>query len=126
MQRIRFGAVLLALLLALGLFSSTLMKKAWQKQSKNLCHAAVLASDGDWATARTLQEDAKKAWDEKQLLVAALFRHEAIDQIDGLFAQLDVFSESRRTVSFSSTCVYLSQLLEALGESHSLTLKNLL
>lgn len=126
MKRIWFGVVLLALMLVLGIGSSALMEKTLQKQSENLNRAAQLASDGDWATARTLQEEAKAEWDRKQLLVAALCRHEPIDQIDGLFAQLEVFSSSRRTVSFESTCVYLSKLLGALGESHTLNLKNLL
>lgn len=125
MKRIWFGVALLALMLALGLGSSALMKKTWQKQSENLNHAASFAVEGDWATARTLQQEAKAEWEKKQLLVAALCRHEPIDEIEGLFAQLDVFSETRRAVSFSSTCVYLSRQLDSLGQSHSFNLKNL-
>ena len=125
MKRIWFGVALLAVMLALGLASSALMEKTWQKQSENLKQAASLAVEGDWATARTLQQEAKTEWEKKQLLVAALCRHEPIDQIDGLFAQLEVFFDARRAVSFSSTCVYLSRQLDSLGQSHSFNLKNL-
>lgn len=126
MKRIWFGAALLILLLALGLGNSAHMKKTWQEQSENLNRAAILASEGDWASAKILQKEARAEWERRQILIAALCRHEPIDQIDGLFAQLEVFSESRRTVSFSSTCVYLSKLLDSLGQSHSLNLQNLL
>jgi len=125
LKRIWFGAGLLLLLLALGLGSSALMERIWQVQSQNLDAAAETAADGDWAAAEALWEDAKQEWERRQLLIAALCRHEVIDEIDGLFAQLEVFAAGRRTVSFGSTCVYLSQQLDSLGQSHSFTLKNL-
>ena len=125
MKRIWFGAALLILMLALGLLSSAIMERTWQAQSENLNCAASLAAEGDWAGARQLQDEAQTEWERKQLLVAALCRHEPIDQIDGLFAQLEIFSEARRAVSFGSTCVYLSQQLDSLGQSHSFNLKNL-
>ena len=125
MKRIWFGAALLALMLALGLLSSAIMEKTWQTQSENLNRAASLVAEGDWMGARQLQNEAQMEWERKQLLVAALCRHEPIDQIDGLFAQLEVFSEARRAVSFGSTCVYLSRQLDSLGQSHSFNLKNL-
>lgn len=126
MKRIWFGAGLLVLLLALSLGSSALMKKAWQTQSQNLDDAAQLASDGDWAAAEVLWEEAKQEWERRQPLIAALCRHETIDEIDGLFAQLAVFSAGRRAVSFGSTCVYLSRQLDSLAQSHSFNLENLL
>ena len=125
MKRIWFGVVLLILMLVLGLISSTFMKETWLKQSENLNRAAILASDGDWVNARNLLAEAQAEWEEKQLLLAVLCQHEPIEQIDGLFAQLEVFSESRRTASFSSTCVFLSKLIDSLGRSHNLNLKNL-
>ena len=125
MKRIWFGVVLLILMLVLGLISSTFMKETWLKQSENLNRAAILASDGDWINARNLLAEAQAEWEEKQLLLAVLCQHEPIEQIDGLFAQLEVFSESRRTASFSSTCVFLSKLIDSLGRSHNLNLKNL-
>ena len=126
MKRIWFGAGLLVLLLVLSLICSALMENPWKIQSENLNRAARLAADGDWSAVEDLMEVAKQKWNQKQLLVSALFHHDTIDQIDGLFAQLEIYRASRRAVSFSSTCVYLSRLLDSLGQSHSFNLKNLL
>jgi len=126
MKRIWFGAGLLALLLILSIFVGNLMHGTWQYQAENLDRAARLASDGDWGAADVLLEEAVREWNRRQLLVAALSRHEEIDGISSLFAQLEVFSAARRAVSFSSTCVALSELLVSLGQSHRFSLGNLL
>ena len=94
MKRIWFGAGLLALLLILSIFTGNLMCGIWQHQAKNLSRAAELATDGDWAAADALLEEFAREWDRRQFLVAALFRHEEIDGISSLFAQLKVFSDA--------------------------------
>lgn len=124
MKRIWFGAGLLVALLLLGMGSSMLMERTHLAQAENLNRAAQLAADGDWAAARALSEETKTQWEENHFLTAALCSHEPMDQIDGLFAQLEVFSEARSAVSFSSTCVYLACQLEAIGGSHKLNLHN--
>lgn len=126
MKRIRFGAVLLALLLVLGIGGGAILERTWQIQAENLDKAARLAADGDWAGADALWEEARSQWERHPVWIAALFHHDLIDEIEGLFAQLEVFSAERRAVSFSSTCVYLSRQLESLGKSHSFNLENLL
>lgn len=126
MKRIRFGTVLLAVLLLLGIFSNVLMRKIPPAQAKKLNQAAVLAAAGDWAAARDLSEEAKIAWDQKQVLYCALCDHEDIDRIDGLFAQMQVYAATRSAVAFSSTCAHLARRLEALSHSHSLSPENFL
>ena len=126
MKRIWFGSILLVLLLILSILVSNLMRSIWQNQAENLNLAAEAASGGDWTAADRLLEEAARAWECRQLLIAVLSRHEEIDEIDGLFAQLQVFSAARRTVSFSSTCAALSRLLDSLWQSHRFGLKNLL
>ena len=124
MKRIWFGAGLLAGLLVLGIISNSFMERTHHPQADKLSRAAKLAADGDWAAARNLYEDAKQTWDEKQLLIAALCRHEPVDRINGLFAQLEVYSETRSVTSFCSTCVDLASQLESIGKSHKLNLHN--
>ena len=124
MKRIWFGAGLLAGLLVLGILSSLLMERIHQPQVEKLNRAAALAAEGDWAGARDLSAEARAQWDKRQLLIAALCDHSAIDHIDGLFAQLEVFSQARSAASYSSTCVYLACQLEALSKSHTLNLQN--
>ena len=126
MKRIWFGTGLLVLLLILSILAGNLMYDTWQHQSENLDLAAELASDGDWAAADSLLEEALREWNRRQLLVATLSRHEEIDGISSLFAQLEVFSAARRAASFGSTCAALSELLASLGQSHRFSLGNLL
>ena len=125
MKRIWFGAGLLVFLLVLGICSSFLIEKTCYIQSTQLHHAAVLALDSDWAAARTLTEQAKQTWDKQQFLFAAFFDHATLDLVEGLFAQLEVFSSARNAVYYGSTCAQLASQLESLGQSHNFTLKNL-
>ena len=125
MKRIRFGTALLVFLLILSILVSNLMRKTWQHQSENLDLAAKFASVGDWAAADLLLQETSLEWARKQFLISVLCRHDEIDEIDGLFAQLNVFSAARRTVSFSSTGMVLSRLLDSLWKSHWFNLKNL-
>ena len=125
MKRIWFGAGLLVVLLVLGIISSTLMEHLQQEQVARLDRAAELVTEGDWAAARALTSEAKQDWDRTQLLIAALCDHQIMDHVEGLFAQIEVFSSTRSAPSFGSTCVYLARQLEALGSSHSFTLENI-
>ena len=126
LKRIWFGAGLLVFLLILGICCGFLVERTCLSQARKLDRAAVLAADSDWAAARTLTQQAKQDWDQKQLLIAALCDHAPMDQIEGLFAQLEAFSDARSATSYSSTCVFLARQLESLGRSHSLTADNLL
>ena len=126
MKRIWFGVGLLVALLVLGIWSSSFMERTHLTHAESLNRAADLAAAGNWSTAMDLCSDAKKAWDQKQFLIAALCTHEPMDQIEGLFAQLEVSAAAQNSESFRSTCVYLARQLEALGKSHNLNLENIL
>ena len=110
------------LLLFLGIGSGFVMERNQSAQAEKLNRAAHLAADGDWAAARTLVADARQQWDRKQLLLSALCSQEPLDEVEGLFSQLEVFSDARSATSFSSTCVYLACQLASLGENHGLSL----
>ena len=124
MKRIWFGAALLAVLLILGFGSSTLMERSHLVQAEELNHAATLALNGNWTEAETTFSHARDRWNQRRSIIAGLCDHEPMDQIEGLFAQLEVYALSRDAVSFSSSCVYLAKQLEALSKSHSLNLQN--
>ena len=124
MKRIWFGAALMAVLLILGLCSSALMERSHLSQAEDLDQAAILALNGNWAEAETTFSNARQRWNQRRSIIAGLCDHEPMDQIEGLFSQLEVYAVSRDAVSFSSSCVYLAKQLEALGKSHSLNLPN--
>lgn len=126
MNRIWFGAALLAVLLLLGFGSSTWMEKTHFSQAADLSRAAELALEGNWTGAENFAGAARREWNKRRPFVAALSDHGPMDQIEGLFAQLETFAAAQDTVSYSSTCVFLASQLEALGKSHSFNLQNFL
>ena len=124
MKRIWFGAALLALLLVLGFGCSAFMERIHLAQAEDLSRAAELALEGNWEKAENFADAARREWDKKRPLIAALSDHEPMDQADGLFAQLEVLAREKDAISYSGTCLYLARQLEALGKSHSLSLQN--
>ena len=124
MNRIWFGAALLAALLVLGIFSAALMEDTHLTQAARLERAAELAAAGTWQGAEAAFTEAKNGWDKRSALIAGLSDHGPMDQIEGMFAQLEVFLQTRDTGAFCGSCRYLTKQLEALGKSHSLNLQN--
>jgi len=123
-KRIWFGAALLAALLLLGIGSAALMEDIHLTQAAQLNHAADLAMSGSWEHAEAVFSEAHKSWDKKSVIVSGLSDHNPMDQIDGIFAQLEIFATMRDVVSFSSSCRYLAKQLEALSKSHSFSFEN--
>ena len=124
MKRIWFGAALLAVLLISGFASSAWMEKIHLSLSDDLSRAAELALEENWAGAESFTKAAHREWDKRRDLIASLSDHEPMDQIEGLFAQLDAFARAKDRVSYSSTCIFLARQLEALGQGHRLSLPN--
>jgi hypothetical protein len=126
MKRIHFGGVLLILLLVLGFLSSSFMERTLFSQAEHINRAAELAMEGNWAAAQQRTGTARREWDKNRMLIAALTDHTPMDQVEGLFAQLEAYGRQQDALSYSSTCLYLARQLEALGKSHSLSLENFL
>ena len=124
MKRIWFGAALLGALLVLGIFSAALMEDTHLTQAARLERAAELAASGNWQGAEAAFSEAKTIWEKRSAIISGLSDHEPMDQIEGCFAQLEVFLGARDPVSFCGSCRYLVKQLEALGKSHSFNLQN--
>lgn len=125
MKRIWFGAGLLALLLFLSIGCSNITEQTYLPPAEQLTRSAQLALEGNWNGARNDSEAARRSWERNRLLAAVLSEHSALDQIDSLFAQIQVFAATQEPNAYSSACMCLARLLEALGKSHSLNLHNL-
>ena len=125
MNRIWFGAALLAALLFVGIGSGMMMEQIHRPPAADLIRASELALEGNWKGADNFAAAARRGWDKRRNMVAALTEHGPMDQIEGLFAQLEVYGKTQDAASFGSTCRYLASQLEALGRSHSFNLQNL-
>lgn len=123
MKRIWIGIGLLSLLLALGILASRQMEQTHQQicdQLKQACETS------QWEEAAALGESAQRQWSQNRHFTASLADHGDVDQIDGLFAQLEVYRRHEDSLSYAATCAYLSEAITALQEAHRLTWWNLL
>ena len=125
MKRLWIGVGLLTVMLATGLLVPEIMDACHEQVAEDLEQAAELAMTGRWEKAQYLSDRAEEKWEEKRPVTASFAEHEPMDEIDGLFAQLDVYAAARDAVSYSGTCVYLSSRLESIGDYHDFTIWNL-
>ena len=122
MGRTALGIGILVALLLLGLFAWSAMDRVHLPIAALLQKAAAQPLEEGWGTAR----EAKALWEKYWRFSAILADHAPMDEIDGLFAQLEAFRAAGLSGDFSACCLRLSMLIEAMSEVHSLTWWNLL
>lgn len=126
MKRSWFGFFLLLALLTAALLCSQAMVRIHGENAALLEKAAGLAMEGDWAGAAFLTAQARGIWDKWTLLRTALADHNPVEEIDGLFAALEVYGRAREKVAFAAACRETAKKIQAMGDAHSLKPENLL
>ena len=126
MKRIWIGIALLVLLLGAGIRTSGFMKEAHLPVARDLRRAGELALEEQWGPAQAFASRGQKQWQKKWPVIAAVADHEPMDEIDALFAQLEVYAGEEDRLAYSAACAHLRSLLEALGQSHSFNWWNLM
>lgn len=126
MKRMWLGAALLVAVLGISQFFAVRMENIHTPEAENLKQAAECALRGDWNRARDLADNANTSWEQMRRITASVSNHEPMDSIDALFAELELYGKFQDPLSFSGTCVHLAELLQALGQEHSLKWWNLL
>lgn len=122
MARTPLGIGILLGLLILGLLSGMAMDRIHAPITALLQQAA----DQDFNEAITTAQKAKTLWEKYWQFSATLADHSPMDEIDGLFAQLEAYEKAGLQGDFSACCLRLSMLVEAMAEAHRLTWWNLL
>ena len=125
MKRGVFGLLLLIVFLGLGLWGSFGMAKVHQPLSQMLESAAETALSGDLDTAATAAKEVQAEWERHWNRVAVLADHTPMDNIDGMFAQLEVFAQAGNHQHFAACCKELASMISATAEAHRLTLWNI-
>lgn len=126
MKRFWIGLGLLVSILAAGLWTSSRLEDIHTSISEDLQRSAAAAQTAQWEQADELADDAIEDWRDSWDFSAALADHTALDDIDSLFAQAEVYRQNRDAVSYAAVCARLAQYIDALQESHRLTWRNLL
>lgn len=126
MRRTVLGAGLLVVLLVLGLIISWGMNRMQLPLTETLEKAADAALSGEFSQAVDLGNAAKAKWEDQWNLTASLADHAPMDEIDGLFSQLEAYAREEEKTHFAACCWELASLIQAVAEAHSLSWWNLL
>lgn len=126
MNRSRIGAALLLCLLVAGTVSTRWLKSTHSRIGEEVLRAAVYSLENRREEALALTRDARERWEGQWGLTAALADHGPMEQIDALFAQLEVYAGAEDWVAFAGVCAQLGSELQALGDAPSLSWRNLL
>lgn len=126
MYRTWLGIGILLFLLIFGLTVSSALQKMQAPVSEQLEAAAQQAITGDTAIAYAAAQNARKQWNSRWRPTAAFSDHAPMDEIDGLFGQMESYVQSDMPREFAACCRRISILVEAVWEAHTLNWWNLL
>lgn len=126
MKRGILGAALLAVLLFAGILSSRSLGNTFMPMEETLQQAALAAQEEDWQTAEDLTRQVFRQWERSRFLTAVLTDHGPLEQIDALFARLEVYGRAGNATAYAALCARLAQELSDLGIEQILSWQNLL
>ena len=126
MKQFWFGLGLLAAILVSGIWSAGKMQRIHEPAAAQLEQASRYALTENWERAGQMGVDARRTWEKYRYLTASIVDHEPMDEIDALFAQLEVYENGRDRISYSAACARLAELLDALHQEQGLYWWNLL
>ena len=119
MNRMWLGLCILVFLFTLGCGITYGMNQICAPISNELDAAAALVQNGQWKQARTLSHQAQKRWEHWHDLTASVTDHEPMEEVDSLFAALEIFEKQKDALRFAESCARLSALTNAVGESQA-------
>lgn len=125
-RRFYIGVGLLVGLLILGMFTAWAVERCQMPMATAMEQASQAALSGDFQNGVTLAQEAKESWVSHWKGVASIADHTPMDEIDGLFAEMEVYAQAGEDVHFSACCSQLASLLRAVSDAHRLSWWNVL
>ncbi len=122
-RRFYLGVGILVLFLVLGLLTGWAVAKSQAPIVEKLEQAAM---GEDFQTGIRLAKEAEAAWQKSWKLVASIADHTPMDEIDQLFAEMEIFAREEEQVHFYACCSQLAVMLRAVSEAHELNWWNVL
>ena len=126
MKRLWIGVILLLLLLGVGIWATAFADRANTQIADTLSQARQAAEADDRVRAADLLQTARAEWERRHHIMAILSDHEPMEEIEGLFAQLEVWSENWDSTAFCVCCAALESMVRAVGEAQSVSWWSLL
>ncbi len=119
MKRLWLGIVILAVLLTASALSCVAMERIHTPICLTLAQAAAAAEAEDWETAQALTAQARARWERYWYFTATVADHTPMDELDGLFEELDIYLSARENPHFSATGLHLAALAAAMADSQT-------
>ncbi len=126
MKRLWLGIGILAVLLALCSAVTLSMERIHSPIAEDLSRAAEAAQKEDWGKANALAGAARARWEQYWHFTAMVADHTPMDELDGLFAELEIYGREQEMPHFAATCAHLRQLSQAMADSHTPSWWNLI
>ena len=126
MGRLWLGVGLLIALLLIGVLIATAMDGIHGPLSEVLTQASRAALSGDLEGGTILGRQARADWEKHRYCTAAVADHTPMDEIDSLFAEMEVYAQAEDDAHFAACCAQLAQMVRAMGDAHIFSWWNLL
>ena len=118
-------ALLLVLLLG-GLLSGWYLERQHRDLARQLEDSAWLALSGQMSNARQEAQAAQTQWKKGRSLQAVLGDHTPMEDIDDLFAELQICGAAGEKTEFARICSILASRIEAMENACKLSWWNIL
>ena len=126
MKRGWLGAGILVIFLILGLAVSYFASKTHQPTSQLLEQAAEKTLSGDFEGGIALATEAKNRWKQQWNGTASIADHSPMDEVDALFAELEIYAQTGEKPHFAACCKELAERVEAIADAHKFSWWNVL
>ncbi len=121
MKRSWIGFALLVVLAVLGLLVTRLMAHIDEPVAQDLEQSAECVALGDWENGDRFFAHAYESWETWAHVRTCFADHNPTEEIDSLFAQLQVYAAAREDAAFSAGCMELARKVAAMGEAHEVS-----
>lgn len=126
MARGWFGLAILIVFLIAGFVTAEVMEDAHLPTERLLAQAAEMTLKGDFEGAVALGFEAKSRWERHWDGTATVADHSPMDDVDALFAEMEIFAKTGEAPHFASVCKELSQRIQAVAGAHRFSWWNIL
>ena len=120
------GVGILILFFALGFVTAEVMDNAHIPTEQLLIQAAEKTLTGNFEDAVALGRAAKLRWENHWNGTATVADHSPMDDVDALFAEMEIYAESEEEPHFAACCRQLSQRIQAMAGAHRFSWWNIL
>ena len=125
-KRFYLGVGILLVFLVLGLTIYQVIETRCGMVTALLEQAEEAIISGKTETGTQLAQQARLLWKKNWKVTALAADHSPMDEIDGLFAQLEFFAKTGNMDGLGANCARLTELMEAISDAHALTWWNVL